>query len=152
MILPEASLPIAEPSPEVVTYHARTSDLVDEVVSCEMVDLSDISRVQDKGSKSEQPYSSILRKGPKSPPVMLITPKMAANSRSQKFSNMAKTIPLEIINKEPPIKTFRRPTRSAMRVRYVPRKTSPRSVRVMKRPIWWSEKFNAEKNIAIWFC
>ena len=47
MILPEASLPIAEPSPEVVTYHARTSDLVDDVVSCEMIDLSDISRVQE---------------------------------------------------------------------------------------------------------
>ena len=36
---PDASLPIDEPSVDVVTYHARTSDLVEGVVSCDSTDL-----------------------------------------------------------------------------------------------------------------
>lgn len=39
MIRPEASLPIDDPSVDVVTYHASTSDLVDGVVSCDITDL-----------------------------------------------------------------------------------------------------------------
>lgn len=39
MILPDASLPRLEPSVDVVTYHARTSDLVVGVVSCDTIDL-----------------------------------------------------------------------------------------------------------------
>jgi hypothetical protein len=131
MTRPEASLPILEPSVEVVTYQASTSARVDGVVSCEMID------------------SSMLRKGPKSPPVTLNTPVIAANSRIQKFSNNAKTIPLDIMSNEPASRTRRRPTLSATRVSNVPRNTSPRSVRVKKMPIWWSENCRAEKKIAI---
>jgi len=40
------------------------------------------------------------------------------------------------------------PTRSAIMVKKMPRKTSPSSVRVMKRPIWKSVNFSSAKNNA----
>ena len=52
---------------------------------------------------------------------------------------------------EPARRTFRLPTRSAISVRKVPRKTSPSNVKVKKRPIWESWKERAEKKIAVPF-
>ena len=45
MIRPDTSLPILDPSVDVVTYHARTSDLVEGVVNCDKTDLWAVSTV-----------------------------------------------------------------------------------------------------------
>lgn len=50
---------------------------------------------------------------------------MAAKSKSQKFSKSAKVRPVKTIRRLPMRRILRRPKRSAMRVRNVPRKTSP---------------------------
>lgn len=50
---------------------------------------------------------------------------MAAKSNSQKFSKSAKVRPVKTIRRLPMRRILRRPKRSAMRVRNVPRKTSP---------------------------
>lgn len=77
------------------------------------------------------------------------SPTMAAISKIQKFSKYAKTRPLTIIRAEPAKRIFRRPTRSAIIVRKIPRKTSPSSVSVMNRPIRKSENFSSAKNKAM---
>lgn len=50
---------------------------------------------------------------------------MAAKSSSQKFSKSAKVRPVKTMRRLPMRRILRRPKRSAMRVRNVPRKTSP---------------------------
>lgn len=50
---------------------------------------------------------------------------MAAKSSSQKFSKSAKVRPVKTMRRLPIRRILRRPKRSAMRVRNVPRKTSP---------------------------
>jgi hypothetical protein len=100
-----------------VTYHDNTSLLVLGVVKWLTI------------------LSSILRNGPKSPPVAETTPTIAASRRREKFSNTAKKNPVNIMRQEPLNKILRLPTRSATRVKQVPSTTSPASVNVMKRPI-----------------
>jgi hypothetical protein len=60
---------------------------------------------------------------------------MAARSNIQKFSKYEKTSPDKIISAEPANNIRRLPTRSAIIVKNTPKKTSPSSVSVMKRPI-----------------
>lgn len=50
---------------------------------------------------------------------------MAAKSSSQKFSQSANVRPVKTMRRLPMRRILRRPKRSAMRVRNVPRKTSP---------------------------
>lgn len=50
---------------------------------------------------------------------------MAAKSSSQKFSKSANVRPVKTMRRLPMRRILRRPKRSAMRVRNVPRKTSP---------------------------
>lgn len=74
--------------------------------------------------------------GPKSAPVALMTPTTAAKSKTQKLSTRAKIAPLMTISNDPASSILRLPTRSAIMVRNPPSTTSPKRVRVMKRPIW----------------
>lgn len=63
------------------------------------------------------------------------SPTMAANSKIQKFSKYENSRPDKTISPDPAKSILLRPTRSATIVKKSPKKTSPRSVRVMKRPI-----------------
>lgn len=103
---------------------------------------------------------------------------MAAKSNSQKFSKSANVRPVKTMRRLPMRRILRRPKRSAMRVRKVPRKTSPTlffcflfllvgnvegfvwmgelttttttyRVMDMKRPIRRSEKPSSAKNNAV---
>ncbi len=60
---------------------------------------------------------------------------MAASSKIQKFSKYENNSPDKTISPDPANRILLRPTRSATIVKKIPKKTSPSSVRVMKRPI-----------------
>lgn len=65
----------------------------------------------------------------------LMTPKIAAAIRIQKFSNRAKMTPLITINADPRANTALLPMESATRVRKKLITTSPARVKVMNRPM-----------------
>jgi hypothetical protein len=82
--------------------------------------------------------------------VLPHSPTIAARSRIQKFSKYEKTRPDKIMSPEPANNMRLLPTRSAIMVKKIPKKTSPSSVSVMKRPIWKSVNFSSAKNKAGW--
>lgn len=152
---PAASEPIDSPHVLSVTYHDSTSDRLVGVVSCDMMDLgccqlnefftagfwstilfdgSERTKVAARCTDNTYILLACLRFSV-ARQLVLHSPTIAARSKIQKFSKYEKTRPDKIMSPEPANNIRRLPTRSAIIVRKMPKKTSPSSVSVIKSPI-----------------
>jgi hypothetical protein len=87
------------------------------------------------GIVSESAACSTARNGPISLPLGLMTPIVAATTRTGSQLEPAKPTPAKAMRTDPTINTRRRPTRSACVVSQSVIAASPRSVSVSSRPI-----------------